>query len=433
MKVVIIILSVIMSLYLLRIFCVYFGVFYRKAVIKKLKKVKVKEYPNICILLPALREQSIVDSTYLNFSNLKYPKEKIKVVFVTTEREEFEYKIKGQSVTTTSQLINKKLKDCPIDYMCHIHYPFEKGNKSSQLNYAIDKLLENKEIDFNTYIGVFDFDSVISDNLLEDFAKVENLKHADIIQPVPFFLKNVSEISKQKKFFVFTHAMFQNVRALGIETFRLALQGKHRKTPIYCMGASCFIKTKALIDTDKFPFVDDIQLGFRMLINKKKFAYLPTLVEGDLPNNLKAVLKQSIFINKGNYSTFIEVKRNLSNKDNRNIWGCLLVLWEGISVLSQKTFLPYLILMVDIHCLATLTYIPFVILTIIAPILHYLTGLFSMQINNAKKVNLFTVVVGIFCSIFWPFFLTYGALKNIQLSIKSKLTKTEIKFGKTER
>ena len=47
MKVVIIILSVIMSLYLLRIFCVYFGVFYRKAVIKKLKKVKVKEYPNI--------------------------------------------------------------------------------------------------------------------------------------------------------------------------------------------------------------------------------------------------------------------------------------------------------------------------------------------------------------------------------------------------
>lgn len=433
MEILIIILSIILFLYVLRGFASIISTIYRKCNIKKLKGIEVNEYPNICILLPALREQAIVDSTYDNFSDLNYPSDKIQVVFVTTEREESEYREQGIVKETTRQLINKKLRNSPNVYMSHIHYPFKKGNKSSQLNYAVDTLLANGEIDENTYIGVFDFDSVVADTLLEDVAKVENLKKADIIQPVPFFLKNIVEVSNKKSIFVFIHAMFQNVRALGIETFRLLLQGKFRKTPIYCMGASCFIKTKALLDVDKFPFVDDIQLGFRMLIQEKKFAYLPTLVEGDLPDSLKSVLKQSIFINKGNYAAFIEVKNNLKDKGKRNLWGCLLVLWEGISVISAKTFMPYLILGATIYCIVTMSYLPFIILSVLAPMIRYLCGFICMQINAYKKINYFIMILGLGLSVIWPFFKTYGALKNIQLSIKSKLTKKEIKFGKTER
>lgn len=433
MAIFLIVLSVILCLYAFRGILALWSVCKRKRLIKKLANVEIKDYPQICVLLPALREQSIVDSTYNTFKHLNYPADKIKVVFVTTQREEFEYEQKGQVVKTTNQLIEEKLKTDKVANYMHVHYPFEKGNKSSQLNYAIDELYKSKVIDEETYIGVFDFDSEPEPELFNDVAKVKQLTNAEVLQPVPLFLKNVKDIAKKNNAFVFTHAMFQNIRAMGIETFRLLFKGKHRKTPLYCMGASCFIKTKTLIDCDKFPLVDDIQLGFRMLIRNKSFAYVPTIVLGDLPDTLKAVLKQAIFINKGNFNSFKEVRENRKDKKNSNWWGRVLITWEGISVLSAKTYLPYLMLATGIYCIVTMQFMWFLIPLIAAPILRYLMGFIAYRCILHQRVNVFCVFLGMFVSLMWPFFKTYGPLKNMQLSLNAKLFKKEIKFGKTER
>lgn len=433
MKIFLIILTIPLALYTFRGVLAIWATCKRKKVIEKIKNIRIDVYPNICVLLPALREQSIVDKTYNTFKKIDYPKEKLKVVFVTTEREEFEYFEKSINVKTTNQLIEEKFKMDKVDNYMHIHYPFKKGNKSSQLNFAIDELIKNKQIDENTYIGVFDFDSEPEQSLFKDVAKIKQLTNAEILQPVPLFLKNVKDIADKLKVFVFTHSMFQNVRALGIETFRLLIKGKHRKTPLYCMGASCFIKTKTLIQCDKFPLVDDIQLGFRMLIRNKSFAYVPTIVLGDLPNTLGAVLKQSIFINKGNFNSFKEVNLNRKDKVNSNFWGRTLILWEGISVLSSKTFLPYLMLMCGLYCIITTKFLWFLIPLILSPILRYLFGYIAFKITMHQKINTLCLILGLFVSIVWPFFKTYGPLKNIQLSLNSKIFKKEIKFGKTER
>lgn len=433
MKIFLIVLTIILGLYALRGIIALLTTFKRKSYIKKIQNIEVKEYPQICVLLPALREQSIVNKTYDTFKNLNYPKDKIKVVFVTTQREEFEYEQKGEIVKTTNQLIEEKLKTDMVENYMHIHYPYEKGNKSSQLNYAIDELFKNNVINDETYIGVFDFDSEPQSELFNDVAKVKQLYNADVLQPVPLFLKNVKDIAKNNKAFVFTHSMFQNVRAMGIETFRLLVKGKRRITPLYCMGASCFIKTRTLLDCDKFPLVDDIQLGFRMLIRNKSFAYVPTIVLGDLPETLKAVLKQSIFINKGNYSAFKEVNANRKDKVNSNFWGRVLIFWEGISVISAKTFLPYLMFAMGLFCIITGEFLWFTVPLILAPVIRYLMGYISYRIVLKERVNVFCMILGLFVAVIWPFFLTYGALKNIQLSINAKLFKKEIKFGKTER
>ena len=175
----------------------------------------------IVFLIPALREESLVDETLSYFSQIQYPKEKLHIVFVTTDeetiskrerahqlpvlynqlrkkptlkamaqhnkglfpRQEYERVIQIAtrntdqqtgvkeledlyfSILDTSALIEKKLLLDKGEFtnFYHIRCPtLNGGGKPTQINYAIgliDKKIEELGYIQDFYIGIYDFDS----------------------------------------------------------------------------------------------------------------------------------------------------------------------------------------------------------------------------------------------------------------------------------
>ncbi|MDD4734108.1 MAG: hypothetical protein PHU05_04610, partial [Bacilli bacterium] len=188
-----IILYILVTIYLLRFLYSLLTILLEQTYLKKIKKVKVNKYCNIYVLLPALREQKIVKSTIDWFSNIQY-RGKIKYIIVTTEKEEFENKTKE---ITTGQLVDKYIKDKKIKNVLHMHYPHTKGNKSSQLNYAVEEILKEEKDLENTYISVFDFDSKPDKETFETLNKVAILKNnPGVISQIPINYKNYVDLSK---------------------------------------------------------------------------------------------------------------------------------------------------------------------------------------------------------------------------------------------
>ncbi len=121
-------------------------------------KIKKKEIPVIVLLIPALYEQSIICRTLDYFCKLKYPSKKLKIVVLTTNKEE-------RSEETTSDIVKNYIpklnQEANEEKFIHLHYPQKSGGRAHQLNYAITKLdsiVQNYK-DENLYIGVYDVDS----------------------------------------------------------------------------------------------------------------------------------------------------------------------------------------------------------------------------------------------------------------------------------
>ena len=126
---------------------------------KQINEYKVSKYIDIYVLLPAMKEQKIVKSTIDWFHKIKY-KGNIKFIVITTEKEELEYKTNNIKDKTTNIVVKEYLNKLNDKRFIHYHYPKTNGNKSSQMNYAIDMIKNEYKINNNdTYISVFDFDS----------------------------------------------------------------------------------------------------------------------------------------------------------------------------------------------------------------------------------------------------------------------------------
>ncbi|AIQ51307.1 hypothetical protein [Paenibacillus sp. FSL R7-0331] len=178
----------------------------------------VNHYPDIIILIPGLRETSLVESTVSYYSRLEYPKDKLHIVFITTAEEarmkelrrgqveKLYHKLKNNdelhslsevnnglyprylfpeiqeimesfhkpderlerlyqlynALPITGDLIEREIMGYP--QMSHLSCPDLKGGgKPTQLNYAVEHLGEVLDMsafdENNLYIGVYDFDS----------------------------------------------------------------------------------------------------------------------------------------------------------------------------------------------------------------------------------------------------------------------------------
>ena len=93
--------------------------------------------PYIVIVIPVLLEQRIIEETVKYFSSMDYPREKIKVLMITTEKE---YSIKSDYKESTINLLEKLKKKYP--QIKTLHYPTIDGCKSDQLNFAAEEFEE---------------------------------------------------------------------------------------------------------------------------------------------------------------------------------------------------------------------------------------------------------------------------------------------------
>ncbi len=423
-----IIILVIAILYLLTCLRSPIVIAYYKHVYKKLTNYKNKDFADFYVLLPALREQKLVESTLKHFNSLKYPKEKLHIFVVTTEKES-----KGNIPTTKEEVIKFINSNTTNFETLNIHYPETVGYKSSQLNYAIKSLIKERSLKKNTYFCVFDFDSRPDKNffILANKA-VELYNEPDIVQAVPFFVNNIYELSKKtKNFLTIIHGVEQAVRSANIEIWRLMVNGKNLPlAPQYAMGASLIVKTKALMEEGYFPEpVDDLPLGFRYFINKRRFKLLPSMIMGDLPEKPSQVFSQSVFIQKGNLLALKEIKRKGTAK--HTFYRRFLIFYEFLSVFLEKTIIPYIFL---IYLILNIWNFQWVSLLVIAlPFIRFLSGSIIIKVLTKQKIKLSTFLLSFAFSFLTSFCLTYGPFKNIQIIIYKKLTKNEVEFKKTER
>ncbi len=245
-------------------------------------------FPNLFIVIPALREAKILKETLLNFSRLRYPAEKLKIVIVTTEREFEHGHIFPNSIEVVRGEIPKLNEDLGRELFLHIHYPFSNGVKSDQLNYAITQLNHLYPTFFNkeTYIGIYDVDSLVPQNTLMLLARdsIQN-NFPNIYQQPSLYFKNFAILDNHINGFLSrSFAFLQTTYAISYEAYNLFKQSELIKKNLpffsykmrYCIGHGLFIKWPYLKRIGFFPTpIEDTRLGHIASYLKEDIRLLP--------------------------------------------------------------------------------------------------------------------------------------------------------------
>lgn len=424
-----IVFKIIVYIYLIAPFVLLMTILLDKIVIKKQKKYKVKEYVDIYVLLPALKEQKIVKETIDWFKNIKY-KGNIKYVIVTTEKEENEFKKNNIKSETTNKVVSKYLKKIKDNRFLHFHYPKTEGNKSSQMNYAILQLKsKNMNLD-NTYISVFDFDSRPEKTTFDELNKViQNKNKPDMVQQIPLAIKNYSEMTN-KSIIMTIYSLQHMVRSLAIEKFKFQISTLlNVNVPKYFMGACMHLKLSTLIQYDLFPiFVDDLTLGYRYSIYGKKCEYLYTPNYSLIPNDLKGYFSSSTLIFKGILTYLSEIKKAKKHFINK-----FKMAIAGTANIFEFCIIPYMFLSYYIYIFLTRNFTLFNIATLLIPVLWSLSSYIELKVIGIKNDNKLRSLLAILLSFIWFCFRPIGFIKYSIKKVKNIILKKEIIYTKTER
>ncbi|MBA2678455.1 MAG: glycosyltransferase [Ktedonobacteraceae bacterium] len=260
----------------------------------------LKKAPEVIILLPVLREQRQLQTTLQALEDLPYPGRK-RIIVVTTEREiaENNGELGGTTVEITKHILASRQQQ-PSSLYEHIHYPWVRGNKASQLNYAFREMTKNQEDLSACYIGIYDADShPAPDTLLRLFeliAREEERGHSwpiAIQQPALFF-GNFQRVS----WYLQLEALFQTRWVFGheIRTLRASARSSCLVPYAYCVGHGMFIRADFLARTGGFPEPsEDVPLGHRLTFLALPIHPLPVYDVCDVAPRVSALIRQSGF------------------------------------------------------------------------------------------------------------------------------------------
>lgn len=398
----------------------------------KLKKIKVKNFKDIFVLLPALKEQKIIEETIEWFNGIKY-KGNINYVIITSEKEDDYYRKNNINEIPTGKLVDKKLSKIKDNRFIHLHYPKTDGNKSSQMNYAVDEIMKNIKNLENTYISVFDFDSKPDINTFNELNKVAEYKNnPDVIGQVPMCFKNYVLFSKQTtKVLVLLYAFQQTIRATAIEKFKLLICSlTNLNIPQYCMGACMHIKLKTLIENDKFPiFVDDLTLGYRLSIKNCKFAYLPSYNYTLIPNKIFDYVNSAVLIFKGVTTYISEIKR----AKGQNTWGRIKLFIEGTGNIIVFAIIPVIFITFYIYSITLRKFNTIFWIMLSIPYLWSISGYINMKFENITGENKINSFIAFLLSPLWYLFRPMGFFIYFKRLIESKIKGKQVEYRKTER
>jgi hypothetical protein len=152
------------------------------------REYKIKNYPLILINIPVFKESKILNETLDHFSRLEYPLNKLIINIITTEKENnLKTFIKAKELV---HIHNNRLKK---RLFRHIHYPFKKGRKAHQLNFALKKELNS--LNSRMYVATYDADSRPNLKTLLHLAEhVNKDDYFPVYQQLSLYFKNFNEI-----------------------------------------------------------------------------------------------------------------------------------------------------------------------------------------------------------------------------------------------
>ncbi|MBC9717999.1 glycosyltransferase [Streptomyces sp. TRM66268-LWL] len=294
------------------------------------------------LLVPGLREQPYVPRTVAAFTAVRDAYPHAYIWFVTTAREEGG----PDAEPTTRELLEKELGAQDASRMAVIEDPRPVGNKASQLNWAVEHIDRISEVDERrAWIGVFDFDSQPPADLAAWVAATADGpdEEPDVIQAVPVGTQCLAgpPASAAARAVIYSEALHQAVRSLGVERWKLDRATTGRRMPQYLVGAGMFLRRDVLRTAGGFPYVDDVPLGYRLFLHQARFTTVPVLNRVDLPDTVSAHLTSLKFIARG-ITSWPGVLRDSRRHRSVRALDRIRLAGLGITDTAEITVLPWL-------------------------------------------------------------------------------------------
>ncbi|MFW6025486.1 MAG: glycosyltransferase [Candidatus Woesearchaeota archaeon] len=470
---------------------------------KNQNKKNNNDLPFIYILLPVLREQKVIEETINNLLKINYPASNYKIVAITTEKEIFEKESNRNKLQNIAKKLSKgckknffienylgffpedKLRDIhnrlnfkKYDYVLSevkkeynnfpttielldafkkkiddnrfavMHYPHTDGVMAHQLNYACERLIENKN-NLNNYICIYNADSKIDKNTLLEAGKLIKKKKEKkfVIQQSAIFLNNYKRLKNgMNKFFVYAAGLFQSYWTFSVEIPKILRQKNSIKNKnvklAHCVGHGLFIKLGLLKELGFFPiktFNEDLAFGFILSANRIPIYPLKSLEIADTPETLSSLINQK----KVWFYSYLEYykarKTSLYLNSEKKLANSLFLQgsFYGLTWLinSYLLFLPivfgliykeYLYFYIAIFFLLIYNFFPYFILLKKIGKQNFVNN-FKVGFSFGEKtiLSLFSVLIYFTDSI--------GPTLSICENLIAKVTNKEIKKKKTER
>ena len=265
---------------------------------------------HLYLLLPALREQSLVNSTLDHFESLMNGQRQVSTIVITSDSEQL---VEG-SGTTTADLVDNWLSKHPFANVQRLHDPRTGGSKATKLNFAVGVLVDRHygQDPSSLMIGIYDFDSRPMPGTLQELAALSSPKgFPPLAQQVPYPIMAIDRLPPRSAGRVLGIGHLERALALEGERYRQVDKEHQRgRIPPFlrgCMGAGLFIRADILIRAGGFPPAsDDITLGYRLdlLGVRRQDLVTPNLVEP--PPTAVLALRQMLRIYRGVYTAVPE-------------------------------------------------------------------------------------------------------------------------------
>lgn len=181
------------------------------------RRLKTLTKRNLFILIPVLEEQKTIKETLVRFACLSHPSFNVRVIVVTTAREDRQYTKTAKK--TTEEVVRTSLRRGRLrawrERIEIIRAPEKNGNMATQLNYALMTLRKRGE--YKSWFLVYNADSIISNRTLEELVVTLNDNRGQldfaVQQPCAF----VKYLEPESSNFVNALSLYQTFYCLGHE------------------------------------------------------------------------------------------------------------------------------------------------------------------------------------------------------------------------
>lgn len=433
-----------------------FWCFYRsfKYICKQNKKTKNilqrnEKKSNILIVIPCLREQDIIIQTLNYFLGLTKNLDNVKLLIVTTQKEEFEKEInsylkdqlikdvknnmqlqklinkynkilstneikeilKYSKLENIEEIINNKIQNSKTtsvlieefviqnhleEKVYHFHYPNNEGIMADQLNYVLNNF-EFKD-EKNYYFSVYNADSIPNkDTIKEVLTTINENDNPKVIQQYSVPISNWNELSNLMKGFSIYQSNFELRYGLINSYF------PNKLLYTYVVGHGMYIRVDILKQIGGFEtkyWCEDIYMSY-VLRNKDISIYpIKTLEVMQSPQYLSILTKQNSVWFKTSFEC-LKIFKDIfkqNKKINLNSIGWLMqrirmnITWLGIPI----AFLYTLIISIFnkniiMFCLSVLSYFVMIVLEYGSTI-KLIEKLTEITFKNKIKILINTIV-----------------------------------------
>lgn len=254
---------------------------------------------SMLILIPALREQTIICETIQYFADLNCNNIDIHLCIAGSKREYINLERYGKSCGT-KEIVYTFCKDKSWRQGFTVDYyeadDIENGDRATQLNHAAERYLhDGGNIDI---VGVYDADSRPSTDTLMEVAcsYLENPKCS--YQQPAFFINAICEMTKRKENpILIANALYQNMWSIISEIpmwIKYSTRKGINKSNFYLIGHGEFfdLNTYKKFKFPEYEVTDGIQVGYRLGISSQNVKLLKNYCNDDVPHEVMSLIKQ---------------------------------------------------------------------------------------------------------------------------------------------